>query len=171
MTRAPPSSGIGNSLGIYLVLPRHLYVNWYSNVRTCKTFTNSWVAPRVCILLIWQILIDYLINWQNHVFFTIPPMYFPVCIAIINPWHACAARVTVVGCVCVPVSQHLTSGASVCLEITVTYSTGKKGKKKVCGGFTETTLLQRSSTSRIVQLFFVGHFSLCGKRTCARAKC
>ena len=37
---------------------------------------------------------------------------------IINPRHACAARVTIVGLsVCVR-SQHLTSGASVCLSHT-----------------------------------------------------
>ena len=39
---------------------------------------------------------------------------------IINPWHACAARVTVVGSVCLSVNQHLSSGASVRLENAIT---------------------------------------------------
>ena len=45
---------------------------------------------------------------------------------LVNPRRACAARVTVVGfvclsvCVCVSVKPHLTSGASVRLEIDVT---------------------------------------------------
>ena len=39
----------------------------------------------------------------------------------INPRRACAARVTVVGCVCVSVKSHLTYGASVRPENAVTY--------------------------------------------------
>ena len=39
-------------------------------------------------------------------------------------------------CVCVSVSRHLTSGASVCLENAVTYSTGNEGQK-ICGYFFE----------------------------------
>ena len=50
---------------------------------------------------------------------------------VINPWRACAARVMVVGsvcvCVCVSVKSHLSSGASVRPENTVTYSAGKGG--------------------------------------------
>ena len=50
----------------------------------------------------------------------------------INPRRACAARVTVVGfvclCVCLSVKSHLTSGASVRLENTVMYSAGNKGQ-------------------------------------------
>ena len=37
---------------------------------------------------------------------------------------------------CVSVSQHLTFGASVCLENAVTYSTGNEGQK-ICGNFFE----------------------------------
>ena len=44
---------------------------------------------------------------------------------------------------CVSVSQHLTSGASVRLENTVTYSMGDEGQN-VCGDFSETAPLQRS---------------------------
>ena len=53
---------------------------------------------------------------------------------IINPQHACAARVTVVilcVCVCLSVKSHLTYGASVRPENAVTYSAGKKVKKFV----------------------------------------
>ena len=39
--------------------------------------------------------------------------------------------------VCVSVKSHLTSGASVCLENTVTYSAGNGGQK-ICRAFSET---------------------------------
>ena len=67
-----------------------------------------------------------------------------VCTSVlfINPRRACAARVTVVGLsVCLSVSQHLTSGASVRLENAVTYSTGDEGQK-ICGVFFENAPLQ-----------------------------
>ena len=54
-----------------------------------------------------------------------------VMLAIINPRRACAARVTVVGSVCVSVKSHLTSGASVRPENAVTYSAGNEGQKFV----------------------------------------
>ena len=65
--------------------------------------------------------------------------------AFINPRRACAARVTVLGhvCVCVCVSvclsvkSHLTSGASVRPENTVVYSVGNGGQN-ICGVFFET---------------------------------
>ena len=77
---------------------------------------------------------------------------------IINPRRACAARVTVVGsvcvcvcvCVCVSVKQHLTYGASVRPENAVTYSAGNGGQK-ICGVFSETPPLQRSSTPSVVR--------------------
>ena len=78
-------------------------------------------------------------------------------IAIFNPRRACAARVTVVGSVCLSVKSHLTYGASVRPEIDVTYSAGNKGGK-ICGVFSETAPLQRSGTSCIVCLCAVGHF-------------
>ena len=60
---------------------------------------------------------------------------------LINPRRACAARVTVLGsvcvCVCVSVKSNLTSGASVRPENTVTYSAGNGGQK-ICGVFFET---------------------------------
>ena len=56
---------------------------------------------------------------------------------MINPRHACAARVTVVGSVCVSVKSHLTSRASVRPETSVTYSAGNGGKK-ICRVFSET---------------------------------
>ena len=61
---------------------------------------------------------------------------------IVNPRRACAARVTVVGfvclCVCVSVKSHLTHRASVCPENAVTYSAGNEGQK-ICGDFPEIT--------------------------------
>ena len=66
---------------------------------------------------------------------------------IINPRRACAARVTVLGyvcvcvCVCVCVSvclSHLTYGASVRPENAVAYSAGNEGQK-ICGDLPETT--------------------------------
>ena len=65
---------------------------------------------------------------------------------IINPRRACAARVTVLGsvclsvclCVCLSVKSHLTYGASVRPENAVTYSAGNEGKK-ICGDLPETT--------------------------------
>ena len=69
----------------------------------------------------------------------------------LNPLRACAARVTVVGSVCVcmcvcvcvclsvclSVKSNLTSGASFCPENTVTYSAGNGGQK-ICGVSFET---------------------------------
>ena len=48
-------------------------------------------------------------------------------------------------CVCLSVKSHLTSGASVHHENAATYSVGNKGQK-VCGVFSETAPLPRSST-------------------------
>ena len=45
-------------------------------------------------------------------------------IQFINPQHACTARVTVVGSVCLSVDRNLTSGASVHPEKDIMYSTG-----------------------------------------------
>ena len=58
---------------------------------------------------------------------------------LVNPRRACAARVTVVGsvCVCVSVKSNLTSGASVRPENIVAYSAGNGGQK-ICGVFSET---------------------------------
>ena len=70
-------------------------------------------------------------------------------------------RVTVVGsvcvCVCVSVKSHLTSGASVCPENPVTYSAGNRGHK-ICGVFSETAPLQRSSTPPLNTIRTVGYF-------------
>ena len=77
----------------------------------------------------------------------------PSTVTLINPRRACAARVTVVGsvcmCVCVSVKSHLTSGASVRPENTVTYSAGNGGRK-ICGDFSETAPLQGYTASCIV---------------------
>ena len=65
---------------------------------------------------------------------------------VINPRCACAARVTVVVLsVGVSVKSHLTSGATVRHENSVTHSTGNV--KKICGDFSETALLQRYTAS------------------------
>ena len=68
---------------------------------------------------------------------------------IINPRRACAARVTGLS-VCLSVKSHLTYGASVRLENAVTYSAGNEGQK-ICGVFSETAPLQRSSTPSVVR--------------------
>ena len=68
--------------------------------------------------------------------------------SLINPRRACAARVTVVGSVCVSVKSHLTSEASVRPENAVTFSAGNEGQK-ICGVFSETAPLQRSSTPSV----------------------
>ena len=62
-------------------------------------------------------------------------------IRLVNPRRACAARVTVLGrvclSVCLSVKSHLTSGASVRPENTVAYSAGNGGQN-ICGVFFET---------------------------------
>ena len=55
------------------------------------------------------------------------------------------------GSVCVSVKSHLTYGASVRPENAVTYSAGNKGQN-ICGVFSETAPLQRSSTPSVVRL-------------------
>ena len=70
---------------------------------------------------------------------------------IVNPRRVCAARVTVVVlCVCQSVKSHLTSGATVRPENAVTYSARDEGQK-ICGVFSETAPLQRSSTPSVVR--------------------
>ena len=59
--------------------------------------------------------------------------------------------------VCLSVKSHLTSGASVRPENTVTYSAGNGGPK-ICGVFSETAPLQRSSTAPLKAICMVGHF-------------
>ena len=67
----------------------------------------------------------------------------------INPRRACAARVTVV-VMSVCLSVRYTSGASFRPENAVTYSAGNEGKI-ICGVFSETAPLPRSSTPSVVQ--------------------
>ena len=65
---------------------------------------------------------------------------------IFNPRQACTARITVVVVsVCLSVWSHLTSGVSVHPEHTVMYSAGNGGQN-ICGVFSKTAPLQRSST-------------------------
>ena len=52
---------------------------------------------------------------------------------------------------CVSVKSHLTYGASVRPENAVTYSAGNEGQN-ICGVFSETAPLQRSSTPSVVRL-------------------
>ena len=51
---------------------------------------------------------------------------------------------------CLSVKSHLTYGASVRPENAVTYSAGNEGQK-ICGVFSETAPLQRSSTPSVVR--------------------
>ena len=53
-------------------------------------------------------------------------------------------------CVCVCFKSHLTYGASVRPENAVTYSAGNEGQK-ICGVFSETAPLQRSSTPSVIR--------------------
>ena len=59
---------------------------------------------------------------------------------VINPQHACAGGLHVVGSVCVSVKSHLTSRSALSVrpENTVTYSAGNGGQKKICGVFSDT---------------------------------
>ena len=57
---------------------------------------------------------------------------------LVNPRRACAARVTVVGFVCLSVCLSLPYGASICPENAVTYSAGNEGQN-ICGDLLETT--------------------------------
>ena len=73
--------------------------------------------------------------------------------SVVNPRRACAARVTLVVvsvclcvclCVCPLSHNHLTSGAFVRCENAATHSAGNEGQK-ICGVFSETAPLPRSS--------------------------
>ena len=55
------------------------------------------------------------------------------------------------------VKSHLTSGASVCPQNTVTYSEGN-GDQKILWSFSETTPLQRSNTRSTEGIRTVGRF-------------
>ena len=59
--------------------------------------------------------------------------------------------------VCQSVKSHLTSGASVRPKNTVTYSAGNVGQK-ICGVFSETAPLRRSSTPLLKAIRSVDHF-------------
>ena len=76
---------------------------------------------------------------------------FCTLLLFINPRRACAARVTVLGsvCVCVCLCVCLTYGASVRPENAVTYSAGNEGQK-ICGVFSENAPLLRSSGVAVV---------------------
>ena len=75
-----------------------------------------------------------MVHWKNFRGFSLLGEF-------INPRRACAARVIVVGVVCLSVclsvKSHLTYGASVRPENAVTYSVGNEGQK-ICGDLPET---------------------------------
>ena len=73
---------------------------------------------------------------------------------MINPRRACAARVMVVGSVCVSVKSHLTSGV---FDLKILSHTQRD--QNICGVFSETALLQRSSTAPLKAIHMVGHFT------------
>ena len=80
---------------------------------------------------------------------------------VINPRHACAAKVNVgvmCVCVCLSVKSHLTSGASFCPENAVTHSVGNEGQKFV--GFSLKSLCCRDPASPKMTTICTGsHFS------------
>ena len=84
----------------------------------------------------------------------------------VNPPRMCGRVIVVALAVCVSVKSDLTSGVSVHPEISVTYSTNFWGFQKICGIFSETAPLQRSSTPSIESHTYSRPFSY-GKRTCA----
>ena len=78
-------------------------------------------------------------------------------VVLVNPRHACAARVTVVVVsvcvcvsVCVSVKSHLTLEASLRPENAVKYSVGSVGQK-ICGVFSDTASFQSYGTCCIVR--------------------
>ena len=64
---------------------------------------------------------------------------------LVNPWHTCAVRVTVVGYVCLLIKSNLTYGASVRPENTAMYSAGNEGQK-ICGDLPKTTAFKSYAT-------------------------
>ena len=84
-------------------------------------------------------------------------------VLIINPRRACAARVTVVGCVClsvcvcvcVSVTQHLTSRAIVHPKNDTTYFTGDEGQK-ICTVFSEKKLWRETRAKKANMLINTG---------------
>ena len=92
-----------------------------------------------------RILAMFLTHYlSNHYFFACREKLWHQ--SIINPRRACAARVTVVGSVCLS-AQHLTSRASFRPENHITYSTGNEGQHN-CVDFSETAPLQRYGYTR-----------------------
>ena len=88
---------------------------------------------------------------------------FCTLVLFINPRRACAARVTVLGsvcvCVCLSVKSHLTYGASVRPENAVTYSTGNEGQK-ICGDLPETTAFKSYATKHERKSQYANYFDL-----------
>ena len=78
----------------------------------------------------------------------------------INPRRACAARVTVVGfvCLCLSVKSHLTYRASVLPENAVTYSAGNEGQK-ICGDLSETTAFKSYAAKHERKSQYYGNYS------------
>ena len=82
-------------------------------------------------------------------FFRVYNILYMYYMSVINPRRSCAARVTVVGsvcvcvcvCVCVSVTQHLTYRMFIRPTNDTTYLTGNKGQK-ICGVFFENAPLQ-----------------------------
>ena len=66
-------------------------------------------------------------------------------------------RVTVVGCVSVCLLSHISPLEHLRPENPVAYSAGNEGQK-ICGVFSETARLQRSSTPPLKAIRTVGHF-------------
>ena len=71
-----------------------------------------------------------------HLYLLQFPSSWDIFVVIINPRRACAARVTVLGSVCVSVTQHLTSRIFIRATNDTTYLTGNEGQK-ICVVFSE----------------------------------
>ena len=87
--------------------------------------------------------------------------------SFINPRRACAARVTVVGCVCVSVclcvclsvKSHLTYGASIRPENAVMYLAGNEGQK-ICGDLSETAAFKSYAAKHEQRSQYANYFDL-----------
>ena len=99
-------------------------------VRSCHDYSGYKTQPRcLCVF-----------KWAYVVRFYIPSASVSVSAFSFRVFHA----------------PHLTSGASVCPESPVTYSAGNVNQK-ICGIFSESARLQRSSTPPLKAKRTVGH--------------
>ena len=139
---------------IYIILPEPFVVAF---VETTYTVIESEEQVEVCVNLTRppQDILDETV--RVNVFNNESSVYIPesaeiasmlMVYTLINSRRACAARVTIVD-VCLSLNQRLVSRGSFHPENHIMYSTRKEGQN-ICGVFSETVSLRRSSTPSIV---------------------